>query len=83
MQSKPYGKSNKSVADPGFSVGGMDLVRWGRGLPRRLRSENFACQNERIGTFMGDVRRVHPPRSANVNVIALFQSFPLGTFANI
>ena len=48
-----------AVADPGFPVGGMDLVG-GRGLPRHLRFEKFACQNEGIET-LGGVRRARPP----------------------
>ena len=36
----------QTVADPGFPAGG-------RGLPRRLRFENFVCQNERIWTLGG------------------------------
>ena len=34
-----------SVADPGFPVGGVDLVG-GHGLLRGLHFENFICQNE-------------------------------------
>ena len=44
--------NHKAVADPGFPVGGVDLVG-GRGLPRWLRFENFVCQNERIWTLRG------------------------------
>ena len=36
------------AADPGFPVGGVDLVGGGRGLPRQLYFANFVCQNERI-----------------------------------
>ena len=46
-----------TVADPGFPVGG-------RGLPRRLRFENFVCRNERIWTLRGRAPGT-PPRSAN------------------
>ena len=46
------------AADPGFPVGG-------RQLPRRLRFENFVCQNERIWTLRGwGACRRHPPGSA-------------------
>ena len=38
------------MADPGFPVGGVDLVA-GCGLPRWLRFENFVSQNERIWTL--------------------------------
>ena len=41
-----------AVADPGFHVGGVDLVG-GRGLPRRLHFVKFVCQNERIVSFRG------------------------------
>ena len=41
----------KTVADPGFPVGGINLVGEGRGFPRQLRFENFVCQNERIWTL--------------------------------
>ena len=47
------------MADPGFPVGGRGPRRRGCGLPRRLRLENFVCQNERIGTLRG-ARRVSP-----------------------
>ena len=51
-----------SVADPGFPVGGGRGPRTGgRGPPRRLRFENFACQNERIWTHRGGARRARPP----------------------
>ena len=55
-----------AVADPGFPVGGRGPLTGGRGLLRRLRFENFVCQNERIWTLGargGDVRRA----SANVD----------------
>ena len=39
-----------AVADPGFPVGGVDLVG-GCGLQRRLRFVKFLCQNERIGSL--------------------------------
>ena len=48
--------STKPVADPGFPVGGSTCR--GRRLPRRLRFENFVCQNERIWTLSGR-RGVH------------------------
>ena len=41
-----------TVADPGFPIGGADLVG-GRQLPRRLCFEKFVCQNERIWTLRG------------------------------
>ena len=56
--SKPFAKA---VEDPGFPVGGVDLVGEGRGLPRQVCFENFVCQNERIGTLRGGVRWAHPP----------------------
>ena len=47
------------MADPGFSRGGA--TSYGeRGLPRRLHFENFGCQNERIWTLSGGVRRARP-----------------------
>ena len=52
-----------SVADPGFPVGGVDLVE-GHRLPRQLRFENFVYQNERICTLGGRVPGT-PPRSNN------------------
>ena len=42
-----------AVADPGFPVGGY-------GLLRRLRFENFVCQNERIQALRGSECQVHP-----------------------
>ena len=52
-----------AVADPEFPVGGR-RPHSGRGLPRRLRFENFVCQNERIWTLEGGgLRRA----SANVD----------------
>ena len=59
------------MADPGFPVGGVDLVGGGCGLPRQLRFENFVCQNERIGTLRGGAHQAHPPRSTNVSVLVL------------
>ena len=44
----------KAVADLGFPVGG-------RGLLRRLRFENFVCQNERILTLGGGGRAPGTP----------------------
>ena len=65
----------KSLADPGFPVGGRG-PRGGRGLPRQLRFENFVCRNKRIwaliqyGPLGGRVRRARPlPRSANANYV--------------
>ena len=43
---------NITAADPGFPIGGANLVG-GRQLPRRLRFEKFVCQNERIWTLRG------------------------------
>ena len=51
------------MADPRFPVGGMNFVGR-RGLPRRLRFENFVCQNERIWALRGRAPGT-PPRSAN------------------
>ena len=54
-----------AVADPGFPVGGVDLVG-GRELPRQLCLENFVCQNERISTLRGGrAPGTLPSRSAN------------------
>ena len=57
------GSTRKSaVADPGFPVGGgWDLVGGGRGPPRWLHFENFACQNERIWTRGGGGRAGRAP----------------------
>ena len=52
-----------TVADPGFPIGGADLVG-GRQLPRRLRFEKFVCQNERIWTHRWGARRRRPAGSA-------------------
>ena len=51
------------MADPGFPVGGADLVG-GRQLPRRLHFEKFVCQNERMWTLGGGASGA-PPGSAN------------------
>ena len=40
-------KTTSPVADPGFPVGGVDLVR-GYGLPRRLRFENFVSKRKNL-----------------------------------
>ena len=48
-----------AVADPGFSIGGANLVG-GRQLPRRLRFIKFVCRNERIWTLRGGARRRRP-----------------------
>ena len=51
----------KSVADPGFPMGGgRGPRRRGCGLLRQLCFENFVCQNERIGTLRGGMCRVCP-----------------------
>ena len=60
------GVSSTSVADPGFPVGGIDLVGR-RGLPRWLRFKNFVYQNERIWTLRGACAG-QAPRSANTLV---------------
>ena len=52
-----------TVADPGFLVGGTDLVE-GFLLPRQLRFENCVCQNVRIWTLRGHAP-VMSPESAN------------------
>ena len=57
----------ESVTDPGFPVGGVDLIGGGRGLPMRLCFANFVCQNERIWTLGGACPGHAPSRSANVN----------------
>ena len=55
-----------------FPQGGVDLVG-GRVLPRRLRFENFVCQNERIWTLGGGRAPGTPPsRSANAKVLRQF-----------
>ena len=54
------------MVDPGFPVGGMDLVG-GRELPRRLRFKNFICQNERTWTLGEGRAPGTPPRSAGDN----------------
>ena len=41
-----------TVADPGFPVGGADLIG-GHQLLRRLHFEKFVCQNKRIWTLGG------------------------------
>ena len=41
-----------TVADPGFPVGGVDLMG-GRGPRGGYGYENFVCQNERIWTRRG------------------------------
>ena len=51
------------MADPGFPVGGTDLVG-GCQIPRWLHFENFVCQNKRIWTLRGHALAV-PPGSAN------------------
>ena len=51
----------------GSCRGDVDIVG-GRGLPRRLRFENFVCQNERIWTLGGGAAPGTRPRSANVLV---------------
>ena len=43
----------RSVADPGFTIGGCGPCRRGCGLLRWLHFEIFVCQNERIGTLRG------------------------------
>ena len=53
------------IQDFPWGGGGVDLVRGGRGLPRRLHFENFVCQNERIWTLSGGGGGV---RRATVNV---------------
>ena len=49
-----------AVADPGFPVRGHQSRRGRRWLPRRLRFKIFVCQNERIWTIRGGVRRARP-----------------------
>ena len=61
----PYFIYANSVADPGFPIGGHGPCRWGCGLPRQLRFENFVCQNKKIGTLRGGHMPGAPPRSAN------------------
>ena len=53
------------MADPGFPIGGRGPRTGGRGPPKWLRFENFACQNERIWTRRGGAPGARPPRSAN------------------
>ena len=42
----------RAVADPGFPIGGIDLIG-GCGLLRWLCFLKFVCQNERIGSLRG------------------------------
>ena len=51
-----FNTKHKTVANPGFPVGGG-----GRGLPRRIRFENFVYQNERIWTLRGERAPGTPP----------------------
>ena len=60
---------HRAVADPGFPVGGVDLVG-GRGLPRRLRFEKFVCQNERIWTLGRGRVLATPPGAANAHIVS-------------
>ena len=56
------------MADPGFHVGGDVDIVGGPGLLRRLRFENFLCQNERIWTLR--VPGARPPLDPSmVNVV--------------
>ena len=61
-----YNKLPTTVADPGFPVGGHGPRMGGRGPPRQLRFENFACQNERIWTHRG-ARAGHAPLDPPMN----------------
>ena len=64
-------KKYRSVADPGFPVGGRAPIRGGRGPPTwTLFSENV-CENKRIGSHRGGGACAGhaPPRSANVGVL--------------
>ena len=49
-----------TVADPGFPMGGADLVGGGRQLSRRLHFKKFVCQNERIWTRRGRAPAASP-----------------------
>ena len=69
---KPCG-TKTLVADPGFPIGGRGPRRGGRGPPRRLCFENFACQNERIWTRRGARTGRAPPRSANEPLGSVFK----------
>ena len=54
------GLGGSSAADPGFPVGGVDLVGV-CGLPSQLRFIKFVCQNERIGSIRGVHAGCTPP----------------------
>ena len=55
-----------SVADPGFPIGGVDLVgRGGAWTPEVVTFQKFVCQNERIWTLRGACAGHAPSRSAN------------------
>ena len=57
------------MADPGFPVGGRGPRRGGRGLPRRLRFENFVCQYERIWRAVGRLMSCFHMKSAGFHEI--------------
>ena len=52
------------VADPGFPIGGVHPLG-GHGPPTWALFGENVCENERIGSHRGGVRRARPPRSAN------------------
>ena len=52
-----------TVADPGFSMGGV-WTHWGRGSAVRALFGENVCENERIGSRRGACAGT-PPRSAN------------------
>lgn len=47
------GANTMAMADPGFSVGGANLVKGGSRLPRRLHFKNFVCWCKRIWNLGG------------------------------
>ena len=51
----------RAVADPGFPVGGVDLIG---GVVEWTPEGDFVCQNEESGPLGGHARRT-PPRFAN------------------
>ena len=59
------------VVDPGFPLGGVDLVG-GREFLRRLRFKNFVCQNERIWALGG----MHQARPLDTPMLPIWSKIP-------